>query len=45
MKTCEMCGRDSNKLQNRWYQYDNGQQFIASVCSCCADLHSKLVGA
>lgn len=47
MKTCEcltcpMCGRDSKYLVNRWYQYDNGQRFIAYVCKKCAKLHDKL---
>lgn len=43
MNTCRMCGRLTNNLQNRWYQYDNGEQFIASVCPSCVALHDKLV--
>ena len=41
---CEMCGRQGFTFVGRWYQYDNGEQFIAQVCSTCSDLHSKLVG-
>jgi hypothetical protein len=42
MSDCPMCGRKSDNLQNRWYQYDNGQRFIASICTNCAELHKKL---
>jgi hypothetical protein len=42
MHECQMCGHKSEKLQNRWYQYDNGQRFIAPVCMNCAELHDKL---
>lgn len=45
MDKCQMCGRESITFTNLWYQYDNGERFIASVCSICSDLHSKLVGA
>ena len=39
---CKMCGWETKNLVNRWYQYDNGERFVASVCANCADLHSKL---
>ena len=42
LNRCQMCGHKSQKLQNRWYQYDNGQRFIASICTNCAELHDKL---
>ena len=42
MKVCHMCGWETNNMQNRWYQYDNGQRFIASICTSCAELHKKL---
>lgn len=42
MSDCPMCGRKSDNLQNRWYQYDNSQRFIAYVCKKCAELHDKL---
>ena len=42
--TCDMCGKEApNKISNRWYQYDNGEQFIARVCPKCAALHNQLV--
>lgn len=44
MTNCEMCGRKGSTFVQHWYQYDNGEQFRASVCSSCSDLHSKLVG-
>ncbi len=45
MKVCHMCGKETNKMQNRWYKYDNGEHFIAGVCTNCAQLHDKLVSA
>lgn len=45
MNNCEMCGRKGFNMFGRWYQYDNGEQFIAQVCSSCADLHEKLIGS
>lgn len=27
----------------RWYQYDNGEQFIGDVCEKCTKLHDKLI--
>lgn len=45
MSNCQMCGREGITFTGRWYRYDNGEQFLALVCSGCADLHSKLVGA
>ena len=40
---CQMCGKQSIKLTNRWYQYDNGERFVASVCQSCANLHFSLI--
>ncbi len=41
--SCQMCAKQSAKLTNCWYQYDNGERFIASVCPSCADLHLSLI--
>lgn len=43
MQDCPMCGRESKHLVGRWYQYDNGEQFIEWVCTRCADAHAKAV--
>ena len=43
MNECPMCGRDASRLVARWYQYDNGQQFVSWVCMACADQHARLV--
>jgi hypothetical protein len=43
MNECPMCGKEAKRLVGRWYQYDNGEQFIAWVCTACADLHANLV--
>lgn len=40
---CSMCGKKSNNLQNRSYVYDNGEQFVAAVCSGCQKVHARLV--
>ena len=40
---CHMCGRETKKLTNRMYQYDNGEQLNAAVCAVCAELHDRLV--
>jgi hypothetical protein len=45
MKTCEMCGKKTEFVTNRMYQYDNGEQFNAAVCGACAELHARLVKA
>lgn len=42
---CKMCGHVTFNLVQRWYQYDNGEQFIASVCPPCAKIHDRLVKA
>jgi hypothetical protein len=42
-KNCPMCGKPSNHLIARWYQYDNDEQFIAWVCKKCVDTHDKVV--
>ena len=42
MMTCEMCGKESPLMTNRWYKYDNGEQFRAIVCLACARLHDRL---
>ena len=39
---CELCGKRS-AITHRWYKYDSGEQFIASVCGKCADLHTRLL--
>lgn len=43
MKDCLMCGRQTKRLVGRWYQYDNGERFLAWVCTRCADLHAELI--
>ena len=48
MANCEMCGWIEENLENlkgRWYVYDNGEQFIATVCMNCQSTHKRLVGA
>ncbi len=40
---CPMCGRTSDRWINRWYQYDNGNKFMAYACPECAKLHDELV--
>lgn len=42
MSNCEMCGQSTSKSIGRWHQYDNGEQFIATVCQNCAELHDRL---
>lgn len=42
-KDCVMCGKKSQRLVGRWYQYANGEQFLEYVCARCAELHTKLV--
>jgi hypothetical protein len=37
-----MCGKKKQSAL-RWYQYDNGEQFQAKVCSNCAEFHDKAV--
>jgi transposase len=44
MSNCPMCGKKSDSLSARWYQYDNGEQFRSFVCPSCSKLHDKLVG-
>jgi hypothetical protein len=39
---CSMCGWETTKLQNRYYQYDNTRRFMARVCMNCAELHDDL---
>jgi hypothetical protein len=39
---CNMCGKAAKELSKRWYQYDNGEQFVAYVCKACVQLHFKL---
>ena len=43
MNECPMCGKNSNRFVGRWYQYDNGEQFLSWVCTACADQHAKFV--
>ncbi len=42
-KDCVMCGKKSQCLVGRWYQYANGEQFLEYVCARCAELHTKLI--
>ena len=45
MKTCEMCGFEGNfPTYNKWYQYDNGERFLAAVCGKCVWQHNILTG-
>ncbi len=39
---CELCGK-FEATTRRWYQYDNGEQFIANICYKCSELHSQLL--
>lgn len=41
---CDLCGKAVKKLAYCWYQYDNGEQFRASVCKQCKEIHSTLIG-
>jgi hypothetical protein len=41
MDKCLMCGT-LGWLTYKWYQYDNGEQFLERVCVKCAKLHNKL---
>lgn len=43
MKECPLCGKPAEVLTGRWYQYDNGEQFIQWVCDRCVALHDELV--
>ena len=40
---CNMCGKTAKALVERWYQYDNGQTFVAFVCEPCSDLHASMI--
>jgi hypothetical protein len=40
---CQLCGKKDLKMFRRWYQYDNGEQFIGDVCEKCTKLHDKLI--
>ena len=40
---CEMCGKVRDEFHAAKYQYDNGEIFIAKVCSNCYKLHKHLV--
>ena len=36
MKTCPMCGYEGNFVTyNKYYEYDNGERFVAAVCGKC----------
>ena len=39
---CLLCGKQAQRLFVKWYKYDNGEQFRASVCATCADIHTQL---
>lgn len=39
---CRLCAK-YKATERRWYQYDNGEQFIGDVCTKCAKLHDKLI--
>ena len=41
-RECSLCGRNAT-LVYRWYQHDNGQQDLTSVCPVCADSHASVV--
>lgn len=44
MNTCEMCGFQGKFiLYGKYYQYDNGEQFVAQVCGKCLWQHNQLV--
>ena len=40
MTNCGICGKATNIRITKWFQYDNGEQFRASVCANCADWHN-----
>jgi hypothetical protein len=43
MKTCPMCGYEGDfPTYGKWYQYDNGERFIAHVCGKCVWQHNIL---
>jgi transcription elongation factor Elf1 len=44
-QNCGMCGHVTFSVTNRWYQYDNGEQFLAAVCPVCAGTHQQLLEA
>ena len=39
---CPLCGKQAQHLKIKWYEYDNGEQFRASVCATCADIHHSI---
>ena len=39
---CDLCGKYPS-ISNRWYVYDDGEQFIAKVCGKCSSLHKQLL--
>jgi uncharacterized Zn finger protein len=43
MASCGICSKADKKLVKRWYQYDNGEQFVTYVCVNCADVHAQLL--
>ena len=40
---CPMCGKNAVKTVKRFYQYDNGEQFVNWVCDKCSNLHTELL--
>jgi hypothetical protein len=43
VKDCVMCGKNTKRLIGRWFQYDNGEQFLEYVCTKCAEFHTRLL--
>jgi hypothetical protein len=43
MASCGICTQADKKLVKRWYQYDNGEQFVTYVCTKCAGVHEHLL--
>ena len=39
MIACEMCGKPSRVLWNRWFKSDSGQQSKTQICASCVDVH------
>jgi formate dehydrogenase maturation protein FdhE len=45
LENCPMCGHATFNSVVKVYQYDNGEQFRASVCPPCAVVHQQLMEA
>ena len=41
MFNCPMCGKDTNQVWARSYQYDNGETQTMLVCDKCEKVHQQ----